>query len=292
MFTTTVWEFLVNKTNQYARHKTPKHTGRRSLYCNWRPVTIQEMKAFVGVILNMGIVQLQKVNDYWSTSFTCNIPFFRQTFSRDRFFQIFGMLHAGEINHQSKPQKIQPFLDLISPIIKTNYNLGRQIAVDESVITFKGRVSFRQYLKGKPNPWGIKAFVLADSNTGYMHNMLIYYGRDTALVDRPELSHTVKVVITLVEYLKNQGHDLYTDRFYTSPVLADNLDPLGITITGTVMANRRGLPKTLKKKDKVARGTIQSFRDGNKMALSWMDKRKILMLSTKYSNNTIDIPSR
>ena len=86
-FTTTVWEFLVNKTNQYAIHKKPKHTGRRSLYCNWRPVTIEEMKAFVGIILNMGITQLQKVNDYWSTSFTCNIPFFRQTFSRDRFFQ-------------------------------------------------------------------------------------------------------------------------------------------------------------------------------------------------------------
>ena len=71
------------------------------------------------------------------------------------------MPHAGEINHPSKPQKIQPFLDLISPIIKANYNLGRQIAVDESVIAFKSRVGFRQYLKGKPNPWGIKAFVLA-----------------------------------------------------------------------------------------------------------------------------------
>ena len=125
-----------------------------------------------------------------------------------------------------------------------------------------------------------------------MHNMLIYYGKNTALINRPELSHTVKVVITLVEYLKNQGHDLYTDRFYTSPVLTNNLNPLGIMITGTMMANKRGLPKTLKKKDKVAKGTITSFRDGNIMVLSWMDKRKTLMLSTKYSNNSVDVPSR
>ena len=137
-------------------------------------------------------------------------------------------------------------------------------------------------MKGKPNPWGIKAFVLADSNTGYMHNMLIYYGKNTSLINRPQLSLTVKFVITLVEYLKNQGHDLYTDRFYTSPVLDDNLNSLGITITGTMMANKRGLPKSLKKKDK---GTVTNFRDGNIMVLSWMDKRKILMLSTKYSNN-------
>ena len=120
--------------------------------------------------------------------------------------------------------------------------------------------------------------------------MLIYYGKNTALINRPELSHTVKGVITLVEYLKNQGHDLYTDRLYTSPVLTNNLNPLGIMITGTMMANKKGLPKTLKKKDKVAKGTITSFRDGNIMVLSWMDKRKILMLSTKYSNNSVDVP--
>ena len=62
------------------------------------------------------------------------------------------------------------FFDIIIPIIQGNYNPERQIAVDESIISFNRRVSFREYLKGKPNPWELKAYVLSDSKTGYMHN--------------------------------------------------------------------------------------------------------------------------
>ena len=45
-----------------------------------------------------------------------------------------------------------------------------------------------------------------------MHNLLIYYGKDTCLIERPDLSHTCKVVLTLRYYLKNKQYDLYTDR--------------------------------------------------------------------------------
>ena len=39
----------------------------RSLYMNWKPVSVVEMKGFIAVILNMGIVQLANLKDYWST---------------------------------------------------------------------------------------------------------------------------------------------------------------------------------------------------------------------------------
>ena len=51
-----------------------------SLYKSWRPVTIDEMKGFVAVILNMGIIQLQNLKDYWSTSISTDLPFFRSVF--------------------------------------------------------------------------------------------------------------------------------------------------------------------------------------------------------------------
>ena len=44
-------------------------------------------------------------------------------------------------------------------------------------------------------------------------------------IDDIELSHTVKVVLTLVEHLKNKGYDLYRDQFYTTPALADRVRP-------------------------------------------------------------------
>ena len=132
--------------------------------------------------------------------------------------RFFGMLHVGEITSKGK-RKIEPFLDIIILIIQNRYNPDRQIAVDESVISFKGRVSFCQYLKGKPNPWGLKAYVLSNSKTGYMHNLRLYFGKDTNLIDNPEASHTVKVVTTLTNHLRDKGYELYTDQFYTSPLL-------------------------------------------------------------------------
>ena len=125
-----------------------------------------------------------------------------------------------------------------------------------------------------------------------MHNLLVYYGKDTCLIERPDLSHTCKVVLTLCDYLKKKQYDLYTDRFYTSLPLADELDEIGFTVTGTILANKKGLPKVLKEKSKQKRGTVKAFRSGKKMALAWTDKRKIIMLSTKHSNGTSDVPSK
>ena len=147
------------------------------------------MKGFIVVILNMGIIQMTDIKDYWSTDDTTNLPFFRSVFTRDRFLQIFGALHVGEIDSSTKRDKVQPFFDLSFEAV---YTPGPQIAIDESVISFKGRVSFRQYLKGKPHPWGMKAFVLSDSKTGYLNRVCLY---ETQLVDN-DLPHTAKVVMT------------------------------------------------------------------------------------------------
>ena len=202
-----------------------------SVYMNWKPVTVDEMKGFVAVILNMGIIQLNNLKDYWSTDDTTDLPFFRSVFSRKRFLQIFGALHVGDPDITTKREKIQPLLDRLLPTFQAAYTPSQQVAIDESVISFRGPVNFRQYLKGKPNPWGIKAFVLAGSKTGYLHRVCVYYGRETELI-REDLPHTTRVVLTLVEGLHNKGYDLYVDRFYNSPLLATELEKVGITVTG------------------------------------------------------------
>ena len=121
------------------------------------------MKVFVGVILNMGIIQLQNLQGYCSTNPTSSIPFFRSVFLEIDFFKSFRCYMWAKLRVPEK--KTKPFLDLLVPIIQENYTPHREVAVDESVITFKGRVSFQQYLKGKPNPWGVKAYVLSNSTT-------------------------------------------------------------------------------------------------------------------------------
>ena len=118
------------------------------------------------------------------------------------------------------------------------------------MIAFCGRVGFRQYIRGKPQPWGIKAYVLSESKSRYLYNLVIYYGKETQLLRNPLLNHTTLVCLTLMEPLKHLGHDLYTDCFYTSPMLASELLQIGTTITGTVMCNKKNLPASVKYKRK------------------------------------------
>ena len=93
--TMSVWQYIMQTTNQYARVRLGSMPPtRRSVFRNWRDITLVEMKAFVGVIIQMGFVQLTQIKDYWSTHVTLNLPFFRSVFSRDRFLQIFWMLHV------------------------------------------------------------------------------------------------------------------------------------------------------------------------------------------------------
>ena len=251
---------------------------------------MREMKAFIGVVTQMGLVQLSDIKDYWSTHATLNFPFFRSIFSRDRFLQIFWMLHVGDTPSTSRRSKIQPFLDLIIPLFQQCLTPGRNISIDEAMIAFRGRIFFRQYIRGKPEPWGIKAYVLSESDTGYMYNLVIYYGRETQLICT-EHNHTTNVVLTLMNPLAGLGYDLYTDRFYTSPLLASELLKVNTTLTGTVMCNRRDMPAAAKVK-KQKKGDMDTYSKGKMVVVQWTDKRTITTLSTKHSNAIVDIPSR
>ena len=290
--TDTIWGYLVASINAYATQRLGRMPPRRrSIFRGWRDVTLPEVKAFVGVILEMGLIQLSDIKEYWSTHETVNIPFFRRIFSRDRFMQIFWMLHVGEIDGSSRRSKIQPFLDLLLPLFKVYYTPSRAVAIDEAMIAFQGRVSFRQYIRGKPNPWGIKAYVMSDSCTGYLYSTIIYYGKETILLTQPGLNHTTRVVLTLMDPLANLGYDVYVDRFYSSPELAAELLKISTTITGTVMSSRKQMPPAVKR-GKQKKGEHDTYKKGSMIVVRWTDKRTLLMLTTKHTNAMVDVQPR
>lgn len=72
--------------------------------------------------------------------------------------------------------KIRPLLDSLVHSFKTHYTPTKWLSIDESIIGFKGRVSWIQYMPMKPTKWGIKAWTLADSSNGYIWNLRVYTG--------------------------------------------------------------------------------------------------------------------
>ena len=78
--------------------------------------------------------------------------------------------------------KIRPLLSPLLANFKDAYTLHRELSIDEAMVGFKGRLCFIQYLPKKPTKWGIKAYVLADSATGYVYSWRLYTGNLLLLI--------------------------------------------------------------------------------------------------------------
>ena len=55
-----------------------------------------------------------------------------------------------------KLQKVRPLINLLQTSFKAEYDLKREVTIDEAMIPFTGRLSYKQYMKDKPTKWGIK----------------------------------------------------------------------------------------------------------------------------------------
>ena len=77
------------------------------------------------------------------------------------------------------------------------------------MIAYKGRPSLKQYLPLKPIKRGIKAWVCADSVSGYMCDFNIYEGKDD--IQGKGLGY--KVVTSLCEELYDKNYWFFFDNF-------------------------------------------------------------------------------
>lgn len=58
------------------------------------------------------------------------------------------------------------------------YVPGKNITVDEGLVKFNGRLSFKQYMPLKPDKVGIKVWLLADADTYYVPRFQVYLGKN------------------------------------------------------------------------------------------------------------------
>ena len=210
--------------------------------------------------------------------------------SRDTFLLIQSLLHFSDSTLQPKKgdpnynplYKIQPVLDLTVPTYAQVYQPRRDLSVDESMIKYKGRLAFRQYMPDILTKYGIKDFVLAESDTGYCLKFMTYTGKYS--FPRKEIPLTSQVVLELLRIYERKGHIVYMNNFYTSPELFCTLETLSIGACGTARSKYLK-PEALKLK----RGDDPVFmRAGNLVARGWQDVKRVACLSTVHTNNTCE----
>lgn len=78
------------------------------------------------------------------------------------------------------------------------------------MVLWRGRLQFRQYIKGKRHRYGIKLYTLSEPE-GLTPLLHVYGGKNYILSGK---GHSKKVVLHLMRGLLNRGHSLYMDNFY------------------------------------------------------------------------------
>ena len=185
----------------------------------------------------------------------------------------------GHPNHD-RIYKIRPLITHLLARFKSSYTPSQNCSIDESIISFKGRLAFIQYMPLKPHKWGVKAWVLADSVSGYIWNWKLYTGKE----ESNGIPVTAKVVLELTKHF-------YFDNFYTSPYLCKKLFKLGSGSCGTVRTNRKGIPIDFKNK-KLQKGEMTTYQDDEVTGIKWMDRRPVAMLSTIHDDSISEISRR
>ena len=174
------------------------------------------MLGFFSIILNMGIIQVPNIESCWKTSWVSQIPFFSKVMVRDRFQEIFWMLHVGAPGViEKRIDKVKPLLDVLLPRFQQLWVPSQNLTVDETMVGFRGRLSCIQYMPQKPTKWGMKAFTLADGENGYFLNTILYTGAQTLENADPtyqSLPQPGRVVMELLLPYLDKGQHVFCDR--------------------------------------------------------------------------------
>ena len=243
-------DLIISETNKYYQYLTNKFTfPDHSRVHKWIDTTPQEFYVFLALMLLMPLINKHNIADYWKIDPLIPTPIFLKFMSRDRFLLLTKFMHFADNNHPDKKDaiwKIRSFFKMIlEPFSKFFYPF-QKVVIDESLILFKGRLVFKQYIPSKRHRFGLKIFVLCDCETGIVLDMIMYTGTD---VDIPNVGRTDPlgksgaIVKKMMSPYLGKGHILYTDNWYTSPALLQFLHDNATGACGTAKLNRKFMPK-------------------------------------------------
>ena len=167
----------------------------------------------------------------------------------------------------------------------TKYRPGKELSLDESTCPFKGRVHFKSFNSPqKTNRFHIKLFMVSKPSTGYICGFEVYTGDASGQSqgNTQELQDASKtcIVLGLLDsvQLLDMGHHVYFDNYYNSPDLIDLLHNRKTCACCSVRKNQKSLPLAVTQV-KLKQGETVFHCKNNRLALKWMNKREVYILS-------------
>lgn len=270
-------KLICEETNRF-QDQNPEQ--ERVNMTKWVDLEEGELMKFLALSILMGHVRKGQLEDYWSTSPMLSTPIFPKTMTRNRYRQILRFLHFTDNNVTSDHplKKLKPVIDHLKAKFGTIIYPSEKLCIDESLVLWKGRLAFKQYLPLKRHRFGIKLFELVDCESGIILDFIVYTGGNTDF-EKFDLGVSGDVVAHMMKPYFNKGHILYVDNWYSSPKLAEFLHDKDTGLCGTIKKNRKGLPLL---NSKLAKGEVELGHNMIWMAIQWQDKKEVYMITSVH----------
>lgn len=254
-------------------------------------LTLIELKAFIGILIIMGFHQLPSMRLYWSTDLNLGVDKIKAIMPLKRFLKILRYIHLNDNSMMPKKgdkdfdklYKIRPFLDYTTKRFQRIFSPSQFLAIDESMVKYKGRSSLKQYMPMKPIKRGFKMWVIACAVSGYCLGMSLYEGAEAT---RSQISLGERVVNCLSKSFEGLSYCLFFDNFFSSVILAKNLLKKKLFSCATIRQSRKMFPKTYLKEDKNMKiGDYDGVIAGNIAINKWKDrgKKSVCVISTMHN---------
>ena len=205
-------DLTADETNRYAVLKPSKCNPLRKRHdLQWKDVTSDEIKVVLGLCILMDVVKKPVIKLYWSTKVMLATPFYSELLARNLFLQILSNMHfANNADNDSTDRlfKIRHVVETVTSNFRETFTPYQNIATDESLLKFHGRLRFKQYDPSKNARFGIKVYKVFQSSgpaAGYTWNKKIYCGQDRTDDGLPA---STKVVLDLNNQLLGKGYTI------------------------------------------------------------------------------------
>jgi len=149
---------------------------------NWKDVTDKELLCFLGLSILSGVYKSrnESIQQLWSLE--DGRPIFNRGMARNRFQQISramrfdDAIRRKEHRDNDKLAPIRRVFESWESTLQDSFVPDENVTVDEQLLTYRGRVPFKQYIPSKPGKYGIKLWMLCDSKTSYVCRLQVYTG--------------------------------------------------------------------------------------------------------------------
>lgn len=278
-FQDAMYDRIATETNAYA-----ELCARESSQADkhWIPTDGEEIKAFFGLSILMGVNPMHEYSDYWSGDPFLGVSGFQRVMTMNRYEKLSQYLHCNQAAARlarNDPRyhpiaKVSPVADMARQNFKMYYKHSRDISIDEAMKGYKGRTELRMYMPKKPEKFGFKFWARCDGSTAYMSDFQLYSGKR----DR---TPGYRVIHDLTRDLIGLNHCVYFDRFFSSVSLMGHLLSDHIYACGTMLTTRKDVPPAMKlKKQLPNRGDTMTFQKNNVTVTAWNDNNIVIVADT------------